>query len=74
MSLTGSRQRIAVGRKKLENLVVMRITPIILIGLGIWGLIAPESLSQLDENNGRLLAAIILALGCFSLWRTVRRR
>jgi len=52
----------------------MRITPIVLIGLGIWGLFAPENLSHLDDNFGRMLAVTILLLGCFSLWRVMRRR
>jgi len=51
----------------------MRITPIILIMLGIWGVIAPENLSSLDTNNGRILAIIIILLGIFTLWRYLRR-
>jgi len=52
----------------------MRITPVILIVLGIWGLIAPEMLSELDAGNGRLVAGLVLFLGGFSLWRVMRRR
>jgi len=51
----------------------MRITPIILIGIGVWGVMAPDNLSNLDVNNGRFLAIIIILLGIFALWRSLRR-
>jgi len=52
----------------------MRITPVILIALGIWGLVQPEMLSTLEAGQGRMLSLIIFLLGIFSLWRSLRRR
>jgi len=52
----------------------MRITPIILIVLGLWGLVSPESLMTLEAREGRILAVVIILLGGFTLWRFLRRR
>jgi len=50
----------------------MRITPVILIAFGIWGLIYPQTLLELDETQGRLVFLLIIALGGYSLWRTLK--
>lgn len=51
----------------------MRVTPILLIAIGLWGLARPETL--LDPNHleyGRWIFVIIIALGGYALWRTVK--
>jgi len=50
----------------------MRIAPIILIVLGFWGLVDPQSLLELEETQGRMVFVAVIALGGFSLWRTMK--
>jgi len=50
----------------------MRIASIILIALGIWGLFYPQTLLELDEGQGRLVFLLIIALGAYSLWRSLK--
>ncbi|AQS41574.1 MAG: Hypothetical protein BHV28_08750 [Candidatus Tokpelaia hoelldobleri] len=51
----------------------MRLTPIILSAIGLWGLIYPETLLDETSGGGRWVFATILALGLFALWRAGRR-
>jgi len=51
----------------------MRLTPIILMAIGLWGLIYPETMLDEASGGGRWVFAIILALGFFVLWRTRRQ-
>lgn len=51
----------------------MRITPIILIFIGIFGLIYPEKFIANGSGGGRWVFIIIIALGAFTMWRTVQR-
>jgi len=61
-------------KRQFLEIALMRITPVILIVLGLWGLIAPETISTLEAREGRILAAVIILLGGLTLWRSLRRR
>lgn len=51
----------------------MRITPILLIAIGIWGLLKPETLLDLSHlEYGRWIFIVITALGAYALWRTIK--
>lgn len=48
----------------------MRITPIILIFIGLAGLIYPEKFIAADSGGGRWVFIIIIALGVWTIWRS----
>lgn len=50
----------------------MRITPIILIFIGVAGLIYPEKFIDANSGGGRWVFVIIIALGAWTLWRSAR--
>lgn len=51
----------------------MRITPVILFAIGLWGLFYPETLIEAGSGGGRWVFAVIIGLGVFLIWRTARR-
>lgn len=51
----------------------MRITPVILIAIGIWGLFYPETMLDHDVSGGRWVFVAITALGIYALWRTITK-
>ncbi|WP_297323612.1 hypothetical protein [uncultured Bartonella sp.] len=50
----------------------MRITPIILIFIGLAGLIYPEKFIADGSGGGRWVFVIIIALGAWTIWRSSR--
>lgn len=51
----------------------MRITPIILIFIGLAGLIYPDKFIAEESGGGRWVFIIIIALGCFAIWRSATK-
>lgn len=51
----------------------MRLAPIILAVIGIWGLLYPQTLLAEEQGGGRWVFAVILALAAFAFWRSLRR-
>ncbi|WP_190323176.1 hypothetical protein [Candidatus Tokpelaia sp.] len=50
----------------------MRLAPIILALIAVWGLLYPQSLLAADKSGGRWLFCLILALAIFAFWRSCR--
>lgn len=51
----------------------MRITPLILIFIGLAGFIYPEKFIEEGSGGGRWVFVIIIALGVWTLWRSARK-
>lgn len=51
----------------------MRITPVILFAIGLWGLLYPETVIEADSGGGRWFFVVIIGLGVFLIWRTARQ-
>ena len=51
----------------------MRITPVILIFIGLAGLIYPEKFLEGSSGGGRWVFVIIIALGVWTILRSARR-
>lgn len=51
----------------------MRITPLILIIIGILGMVFPEKFLNADTGGGRWVFGIIIVLGLFTMWRTIKK-
>ena len=51
----------------------MRITPVILIFIGLAGLIYPEKFLEDGSGGGRWVFVIIIALGVWTILRSGRR-
>lgn len=52
---------------------LMRITPVILIFIGLAGLIYPEKFLEDGAGGGRWVFVIIIALGVWTILRSARR-
>lgn len=52
----------------------MRLAPVILAFIGIWGMLYPHTLLAADKGGGRWVFAVILALAAFGFWRLYQRR
>ena len=51
----------------------MRITPVILIFIGLAGLIYPEKFIEDGSGGGRWVFVIIIALGVYTILRAARK-
>ncbi|MHC5306825.1 hypothetical protein [Bartonella sp. LJL80] len=51
----------------------MRLTPFILVIIGILGLIYPEKFIAEDSGGGRWIFIIIILLGVITMWRHIQR-
>jgi len=52
----------------------MRIAPLIMIAIGFWGLLYPETMLENNSIGGRWVFIIIILLGALVIWRGVRQR
>lgn len=51
----------------------MRITPIILIFIGLLGMIYPEKFLDSHNGGGRWVFVIVIVLGLISMWRIMKK-
>lgn len=51
----------------------MRITPLILIFIGLTGFIYPEKFIEEGSGGGRWVFVIIIVLGGWTMWRAARK-
>jgi len=70
IALASINRNIAV--RRWERIVV-RITPFILILIGLFGLFDPEKFLANPHGAGRWIFVVIIALGVGNAWRTYRR-
>jgi|GEM_PF-1162101 len=47
----------------------MRVAPLVLVAIGIWGLFYPETLLEANSGGGRWVFAVIIILGTAVIWR-----